>query len=330
MSFGDRTHDDEPPRDDELRILLELVQDGVVSRRQLLEHGRRDHDVKRMLRRRELVRVPDHRGVFLDHTGPLSWRQRAWAAVLVHWPAALARESALPGPPPGGPIHVAVAPGRKMVAVPRVLTHRTPDFEARVDWRQSPPRVRLEHAVIDVASGRRDDVAAAYRLLTDVCHTRQTGPEAIRGVLAGRRVAGARLIDEMLVDLASGACSVLERGYLQHVERAHGLPIGRRQAPGRAGGASTQRDVLYEGLGLLVELDGLAFHDGARARDADALRDLDALVDDALVTVRLTYGLVFDMPCRTAARVAMLLNRGGWTGTLRRCPRCVDVEVPSV
>jgi hypothetical protein len=317
------------PDREQLAVLLDLVQDGVVARRQLVELGVRDHDVKRMLRRKELVRVPHHRGVFVNHTGPLSWEQRAWAAVLVHWPAALARESALPRPAVGGPIHVAIAPGRTVVPVPRVLTHRTPDFASKVDWRKAPPRISLEHAAIDVASCGRADVAGVFRMLTDVCHTRATDAARIATVLATRRVAGRHLVAEMLDDIATGACSVLERGYLLRVERAHGLPVGRRQKPARAGGAATERDVEYEDYGLLVELDGLAFHSGARARDQDAWRDLAARVGDDLTTVRLTYGLVFDTPCRTARSIAALLRRGGWAGQLRPCPDCLDVGSPS-
>jgi hypothetical protein len=35
-----------------------------------------------------------------------------------------------------------------------VVVHRTPDFESRVVWVTSPPRVRVEHAGIDVAAER--------------------------------------------------------------------------------------------------------------------------------------------------------------------------------
>lgn len=307
-----------------LKVLLDLIQDGVASRRQLVELGALDHDVKRMLRRKELFRVAHHRGVYVNHNGPLSWDQRAWAAVLAHWPAVLARESALPNPPRGGPIHVAISLDRRVVAVPRVLVHRTPDLDVRADWGKAPPRIRLEHAAIDVASQGRHDVAAVFRTLTDVCHTRETDAATIGRVLGTRRVAGWVLIAEMLDDIATGACSVLERGYLHRVERAHGLPTGRRQKPARAGGRAVARDVQYEGFDLLVELDGRAFHDNARARDKDALRDLDARVDDELTTVRLTYGLVFDHPCRTARSIEALLKRGGWDGELTPCPHCLD------
>ncbi|GGM94264.1 hypothetical protein GCM10009721_20640 [Terrabacter tumescens] len=68
-------------------------QDGVLSRAQALECGLDDNDLERFLRRRRLARV--HPGVYVDHTGAPTWPQLAWAAVLFHWPAALAGTSAL-------------------------------------------------------------------------------------------------------------------------------------------------------------------------------------------------------------------------------------------
>lgn len=88
--------------------LLRFVQEGVVSRRQLHRLDYRPHDIERMLRRRELARV--HPGVYVDHTGPPSWEQRAWAAVLVHEPAALTRRSALPAPPERAPSATSTSP----------------------------------------------------------------------------------------------------------------------------------------------------------------------------------------------------------------------------
>ncbi len=84
-------------------------QDGVITRRQLMDLGWHPHDLKRMLRRRDLTRV--HPGIFVHHNGPLTRRQREWTAVLAAWPAALSDESVLPGDPPAM-VHVAVAHGR--------------------------------------------------------------------------------------------------------------------------------------------------------------------------------------------------------------------------
>ena len=68
-------------------------QDGVISRRQVLELGGSDNDIERLVRRREWARV--HPGTYVDHTGPPSRRQLDWAALLHHWPAALDGASAL-------------------------------------------------------------------------------------------------------------------------------------------------------------------------------------------------------------------------------------------
>jgi hypothetical protein len=49
--------------------LLE-AQHGVVSRSQLLEHGVEQHEIRRLLRRREWAVA--HPGVYVAHTGPLT------------------------------------------------------------------------------------------------------------------------------------------------------------------------------------------------------------------------------------------------------------------
>jgi hypothetical protein len=86
-----------PPFDTEgLDHLLAWTQSGVISRRQILELHGTDHDIARMVRRRQLVAI--HPGVYVNHTGEPSRHQLEWAAVLHYWPAALTRESALPTP----------------------------------------------------------------------------------------------------------------------------------------------------------------------------------------------------------------------------------------
>ncbi|TYL55037.1 hypothetical protein FXB39_05430 [Nocardioides sp. BGMRC 2183] len=308
-----------------LTHLLDRVQDGVVSRRQLLDLGATPDDVRRMLRRRELS--DDHPGVYLNHTGAPSRAQREWIAVLAAWPAALSHESALSFalPDPGRVLHVAVERGRKVVPPRLVRVHACAGLADRVAWRSAPPMVRIEHATIDVLSNRirSGDVASAFAVLTDILHTRRTNPDAILHTLDSReRVAGRATVAALLADVRDGACSVLERGYLHRVERAHGLPRGTRQRQSRATGRRTDQDVHYDGFGLIVELDGRAHHSGARAWDADARRDLAelAIADD--LTARVTYGMVFGDGCRTAEQIAQLLHRRGWTGRLNRCPRC--------
>ena len=298
---------------------LLAVQSGVVSRRQILELHGKDFDIARMLRRRDLVVV--HPGVYLNHTGPPSWKQLAWAAVLASWPAALAFESALPSPPASGSIHVAVKHGRTLKRLDGVVVHRTTDFETRVQWNRSPPRIGLEHAVIDVASAKAD-TAESFRVLADACQSRQTTAALVALTLGERgRVPRKQLLLDLLDDLGSGACSVLEREYLR-LERDHGLPKADRQQTAKIGGRRAYRDAPYQQFGLFVELDGKAFHDNALDWDLDAERDLHTAVSTDARTVRLTYGQVFGHGCRTIRRIAVLLERGGWPGPFQRCPSC--------
>jgi hypothetical protein len=129
-------------------------------------------------------------------------------------------------------------------------------------------------------------------------------------------------VSALLDDIASGAESVLEHGYLARVERAHGLPRATRQVERRARGGREYRDVEYADYAMVVELDGRLGHDsfGAQGRDAD--RDLADQVSGRHA-VRLRWHQVFGTPCETAASLAVLLKRAGWTGAPRPCgPDC--------
>ncbi|EGD45039.1 hypothetical protein NBCG_00575 [Nocardioidaceae bacterium Broad-1] len=69
-------------REDAARLLdaQRRMQHRVASYAQLTAGGLSRVDVERAVRRNELRRV--HPRVYIDHTGPLTWEQRAWAAVL--------------------------------------------------------------------------------------------------------------------------------------------------------------------------------------------------------------------------------------------------------
>ena len=302
--------------------LVTRVQSGVIARRQLLALGAGPKDIERMLRRRELASV--HPGVYVDHTGPLSRRQREWAAVQAIWPAALTRETALPLDD-GGVLHLAVQADRTVRAPPRCVVHRTHRLDDWVDWKAGPPTVAVDEALIEVMASRvaHDEIAGAFAALTQVAHSRLTWPDRLLdSIAARRRLAGRRIIAAMVEDLGSGMCSVLERGYVHRVERPHGLPTGTRQVASRATGNATSQDVRYHRHGLVVELDGRGYHDNPKARDDDARRDIAERATSDLTTVRVTYGLVFGDECRTARWIGAVLRRLGWRGELRTCPRC--------
>lgn len=314
-----------------LRRLL-ADQDGVVARRQVLALGGDDNDIERLVRRRLLVRVWE--GVYVDHTGVLSWRQAAWAAVLACWPAALSHESALAvnsldrheqGRPvrPGEVIHVAVEASRRVTSRPGVVVHRVAGLDARTLWNLGPPRVRHDEALLDAAAGCPLPLDA-LALVAQACQSGHTTPARVAAALRGRsRLRHGRWLRRVVEDVAAGVRSVLEHAYLVRVERAHGLPAGRRQARTRsAEGAVTYRDVEYATYRTVVELDGRLGHEGVSAQWADLRRDLDAHAAGDL-TLRLTWPQVFGSPCRTAEVVSRVLASRGWSGTATRCgPDC--------
>ncbi len=294
-------------------------QAGVVSRQQLMGAGGRKSDLDRMVRRRELARV--HPGVYVDHTGPLTWEQRAWAAVLYAAPAALHLESALGGDPEA-PIDIAIDDNRRICAPQGVRVHRVRDLAPQVLWNMSPPRVRVDDVVLELAHRAGSDLDV-IRILTQAIGRRGTTAARLRTALADRaRMCRRRWIERVLDDLATGACSVLEHRYLTHVERAHGLPRSDRQRQRSLPSGSEYRDVEYDEFGLVVELDGRAAHDSWDALGRDADRDLDDQANGK-EAVRLRFPQVFGRPCRTANRLERILRRRGWTGRARACgPTC--------
>lgn len=305
--------------DTELQHLLVRVQDGVVARRQLIELGASGADILRMLRRRELTRVVP--GVLVNHTGPLTHPQREWVAVLSCAPAALGFESALGLPTPDGRIRVVTGPARRLRPLPGVRIQPVRAFVERIDPMSCPPRIRFPDAAIDTAAER--GTSGAFTLLAEVLHSRRTTPAGLRDALAARaRVPRRSVLEGLIDDLAAGTCSVLERGYLHLVERPHGLPPMKRQSADLIAGRRIYRDGDYSAYGVVVELDGLAFHDGPRVRALDSMRDLETVAASERTTLRITYRQVFDEGCHTAALIGRILRRRGWRGTPKRCPHC--------
>ena len=308
---------------EELSQILDL-RSGVISRAQVIECGAEPHDIKRLLRRRELTGMLT--GVYLDHTGDPTWLQRAWAGTLACSPAALSGMSAIRavvGPgwrshDDSGLIEIAVARDRTVVAPEGYRVRHLTGLEARVQWNTSPPRLRLEDAVLQVAACQATEWLA-IGVLTDACGTRRTtAARLLAATDALTRLTRRHFLRDVLSDLGSGACSVLEQGYLRLVERPHGLPEADRQVTIRTDRGREYRDVRYLGHGLDLELDGRVYHENARQRDRDLDRDLDsAVAGDA--AVRLGWGQVFDRPCRTAERIGALLSARGWDGAVVPC-----------
>jgi len=309
-------------------------QAGVISRGQVLEAGGAEHDVARLLRRREWARV--YPGVYVEHTGPLTSEQREWAAILYYAPAALGGETALQkyGVRVGtratstadSAIWLAVDRSRRLQERPGVKLQRVTDLERRTMTNLSPPRIRLEHAVLDIAAAA-DDQATAVAVLADACRSRRTTAPRLLDALEKRpRLRHRRLLRRILCDVAQGVHSVLEHMYLTRVERPHALPTARRQRQVRVGRTKAYRDVEYVGLGTIVELDGRLGHEEALDKWHDLERDIDAAVAGSL-TLRVSWGQALQ-ECRVAAAIARVLFARGWTGHPRSCsPVCPVAQI---
>lgn len=315
--------------DSQLRRFRRLLayQDGVVARRQVADIGLTPGDLERLLRRRDLSRVLP--GVFVDHTGVMTWTQRAWVGCLALWPAVLDRRSALrafAGPGWRGradtaPIELAVDKKRTVATPVGYRVRRVAGLEARAQWNLSPPRMRIEEAAIDSAAAAGTTLAGVHQL-AEVCQSRRSTAQRMLAALESRtRVPGREWLVGVLSDIADGTCSVLEHGYLTEVERPHGLPKPRRQAVGTGVLGDRFHDVDYPAYGVRIELDGRLFHDNPGQRDRDLDRDLDTVVEERR-TARLGWGQVFDRPCPTAHRIGELLRQGGWTGRVQPCDNC--------
>ena len=292
-----------------------------MTRAQVLAAGGSDADIERLLRRRDWAVV--HPGVYVAHTGRLSWLERAWSAVLLLAPAALAGPSALRAHGVRGhdeepTIEVAVAASRHLRSPDGVRIVRLPRFDQVAQLHLSPPRVRVEPALLRVASrARTQDGTVA--VLGDGCQSgRTTAPRLRRELATIARIPRRRLIEDVLTDVADGALSALERRYLRDVERAHDLPRAGRQRT--AGGVV--RDVEHRRWRTRVELDGRLGHEWTSDRWDDLDRDVDSAVDGFL-TVRVGWRQVLE-PCRLARAMAQVLSARGWSGQARSCgPGCI-------
>ena len=306
-------------------------QEGVISRGQALSVGMTDGHLAREVSGRRWQRS-DHDGVYLVHTGPISYLARCWAALLhAGAGAALGMETAawiwgiLDDPP--STVHVAVPADRRPAAQEGVSFHVRVHLSRRVHPAKTPAVVRLEETLLDMVDRRGTSAEQVIGWVLRACQRRLTTEARLRLALAGRsKIRHRRLLRELLSEVRAGVQTPLERGYLRDVERAHGLPRGERNRSEGGAGARRYRDVRYRGFLLVVELDGRVFHPPDE-REQDNLRDADLLAREGTRTVRYGWRAVRVTPCRTAEQVAALLRQAGAEVTARRCgPHCTVTE----
>lgn len=306
------------------RILAARVagQFGLVTRTQALGSGVTPKAVVCHLDAGRWVRI--HSGIYQTVPGREGWDVRAMAALL--WAgdgALLFRASAgyacgLVRAEPDV-VDVAVPAERRVRAADGVQVSRSRRLQGRADPVAWPHRVTAAHTVFDLAVGRPidDAIALAARALS----LRVASPDDLVVALMERpRQPRRALLLEALTDVAAGSESASEVRYVRDVERAHGLPRGRRQAPV---GDGRRRDVEYEEFGVVVEIDGRIGHSAWADRQRDARRDRGAATSGRL-TLRVFWTDLVPTACGLAGEVAAILTMRGWTDQPRRCgPACL-------
>jgi very-short-patch-repair endonuclease len=297
---------------------------GAISRAQALSRGMTVQRLRTLVNSGVWQRP--FPGVFVTHNGPINPVTLVWSAVLYAGSGAVAsHETAahLSGlndeEPPS--IHITVPSSRRVVfASTDITVHYRADDAMRTDPVRRPPMTPPWQTVLDLidqATAEDEVISLAAR----ACQRRLATPGAIlAGAQTRAKLRWRPILTEICRDVRDGIESPLERRYRNAVERSHGLPNSTRQQVARIGRANYRHAVLYEEFGLVVELDGVAYHRGARAR-RDALRD-NALITLGLAVLRYGWWDVVARPCLTASQVAAALHQRGWTGAVHPCPVC--------
>jgi very-short-patch-repair endonuclease len=321
-----------PPR------CLELldVQHGVLSRWQALESGMSVTEIRRRLRNGRWQ--PLHQGVYATFTGEPPRLALIWSAVLSAGPGAAASHHTAAelyrlGRASTEAIHVTIPAARTVQRADRPRGQElTPDLPPLVVHRSDrilrtrhpvlqPARTRIEETVLDLTQSAAS-FEDAFNWLCQACGGRLTTADMLRRALDQRKKLRYR--QELLValtDVADGVHSPLEYRYVRRVERPHGLPVARRQAPIARGAHRRYLDNLYQDYHLVVELDGAAAHPAAE-RWRDSHRD-NSLARAGLRTLHYSWSDVTGRPCGVAAEIADVLIQRGWPGPLHRCnPHC--------
>lgn len=292
-------------------------QDGVLTRGQVLSAGLTDDVLHRLVAGGAWQRLAT--GIYVVGPTQPGWEQQARGALL--WAgdraalggmAAAHRHRLSDEPPedidvwiPGDAAHRSNRPGWRL--------HR--DGERRLERARGHLTVTcVEDTVLDVADD--GDVDRALSVLTRALATRRTHETRIRAALVARCRVRHRAVLADVVAERKGYESPLEYHADIDMLKPHGLPRGIAQVVTRAG----RVDRLLEEYALVLELDGRTGHEG-EGRVRDMRRD-NVNTLQGLRTLRLGWSDVRVRPCETARTVAELLRLLGWTGEMRRCPRC--------
>lgn len=291
------------------RRIAELAaeQHGVVSRRQLLALGFSRSAIARRVAAGRLH--PLHRGVYLvGHEVPPP-RAHEMAAVLAYAPNAMTSHMSamgIWGMAPAGRAWVEITVVRSRVRDrPGIRVHRTRSIDARRDVRwlarlpvTSPARTlldvapRVEPSELErfVADGMRRGIVRRSQLLELLERSPgRSGVYALRGALSYERGPAFTR-------------SKAEQRFLDLVRRA-GLP----EPMANAKVEGIEVDFYWPVSGLVVEIDGYAYHSDRYAFERDRLRDAE-LQAAGLRVIRITWRQLTAQPDAVVETIAKALD----------------------
>jgi hypothetical protein len=292
-------------------------QSNVVSRPQLLDVGADDAWIRTQLRAGRWQRV--HVGVYAAVTGTLSFRSRAWAALLYggpdaalsHWTAAYHHGFTTRMP---RVIELSAPRDRNVAGQPGLRIH--PRRSMPPAWGRlrstSPAATAVDLA--DATELTRDAVG----IFTDAVRARTNVWELRAEIRRRRRVRRRTLLLALVAEVHEGIESPIEFEYHHKVEKAHGLPAAALQVRQVLDGMWLRADRIYRAMGVRVELDGRLAHPGGRT-DQDVWRDNVAVIHAAEITLRYRWVHVLHEPCESARQVALALRSRGWKGRPVHC-----------
>ena len=310
---------DIPPQTHELLT----AQGKAIARYQGMEAGLDPRSMRGKVSSARWQRL--QRGVYAAFSGDPARETMLWAALLRAGPdAVLSHQTAAERhgliDTPAALITITVPASKRpaRVKIPGILIHRSDAILRTRHPAMLPPCTRVEDTVLDLIqiAPTFDD---AYVWICRAIGRRRTTAERIRKAMDSRKkIRWRRELTVALGDADDGVLSWLEYRYVHRVERPHGLPAARRQARIRQRTGNKYLDNLYEEYGVCVEVDGTAAHPEDE-QWRDKRRD-NANLAGGIVTLRFGFPELGDRRCESAAYVAAVLRRRGWTGTARSCP----------
>jgi hypothetical protein len=301
-------------------------QASVVTRAQALESGLSDDAIRHRVATGRWQRL--YEGVYATFSGPVPRQAQLWAAVLYAGAGAvLSHETAAEFQRlvdrPASHIHLTLPSARQVAEQEGLKIRRS---RTLLPDRRFPPGVLpqtfVDDTLLDLVD-QAETIDEVCALVTRAFGRRLTSEGRLRATANLRKRLRWRTdLDALITEAARGTHSLLEHRYDRDVERAHGLPASKRQAPyTKPGGGKGFRDRLYQEYGVLVELDGAAAHQEEN-RWADRDRDNHAATQRKQ-TLRFGWRHVRHETCRTAAMTATVLMNHGWQGSATRCsPEC--------